>query len=360
MNDSSTGTRQASMLHVAIALGAVYFIWGSTYLAIRFAIETIPPFLMASCRYLTAGTLALRLVPTARDAAADAPPLAFGADPRRLSAARRQRWRGVGGAACRLRPHGAADLHRAVVDRDPRLAAHGRKRPDWRVLAGLILGFVGLMLLVRRARGASISSLRWRCWRRRCAGPGLDVWPAGAAPASPLLTTGMEMLCGGALLLVASTLTGEPSRFALSAVSAKSLLALGYLIVFGAIVAFTCYVWLLRVAPPVLVSTYAYVNPWWPSLLGWFFAGEPLTGRTALAAAVILTGVALISLAQSSARAWRKSGSARSWPERRRSEWRSRWRLKKKCARCSKTRVWSSSTLKIGSGAPRFQGRHFS
>ena len=108
----------------------------------------------------------------------------------------------------------------------------------------------------------------------------------------------MEMLSGGALLLLASALTGESARFALAAVSAKSLLALGYLIVFGSIVAFTAYVWLLRVAPPVLVSTYAYVNPVVAVLLGWAFAGEPLTGRTALAAAVILTGVALISTAQ--------------------------------------------------------------
>jgi drug/metabolite transporter (DMT)-like permease len=117
-------------------------------------------------------------------------------------------------------------------------------------------------------------------------------------PDSPLAATGMQMLGGGSLLLIASTLTGEPARFALSEVSLRSALSVGYLIVFGAIVAFTAYVWLMRVAPPVLVSTYAYVNPVVAVFLGWTFAGEPLTAGTLIAAAVILAGVALISSAQ--------------------------------------------------------------
>jgi drug/metabolite transporter (DMT)-like permease len=303
MNDvsaGSTGTRQASMLHIAIALGAVYVIWGSTYLAIRFAIETIPPFLMAACRYLTAGTL---LYGWSRLRGAPRPA--------------RLHWRSAlilgaslllvgNGGVVWAEQHVDSGLAALLISTEPLWIVilvwlrTGRKRPDWRVLAGLVLGFVGLMLLVRPGSGSVnalaalalvAASLSW-AW-------GSIYGQRAPLPSSPLLTTGMEMLSGGALLLVASTLTGEPSRLALSAVSAKSLLALGYLIVFGAIVAFTCYVWLLRVAPPVLVSTYAYVNPVVAVLLGWFFASEPLTGRTLLAAAVILTGVALISLAQS-------------------------------------------------------------
>jgi drug/metabolite transporter (DMT)-like permease len=108
----------------------------------------------------------------------------------------------------------------------------------------------------------------------------------------------MQMLCGGGLQLLAATVLGEPSRFAPAQVSARSLLALGYLIVFGAIVAFTAYVWLMKSAPPVLVSTYAYVNPVVAVFLGWAFAGEPITRTTLIAAAVILAGVVLISTAQ--------------------------------------------------------------
>jgi drug/metabolite transporter (DMT)-like permease len=106
------------------------------------------------------------------------------------------------------------------------------------------------------------------------------------------------MLLGG-LLLLASALLGEPARFHLAAVSTKSALALVYLVVFGALIAFTAYVWLLRVAPPVLVSTYAYVNPVVAVFLGWAVAGEPITRGTLIAAAVILAGVALISSAPS-------------------------------------------------------------
>jgi drug/metabolite transporter (DMT)-like permease len=295
------------MIHIAVALGAVYVIWGSTYLAIRFAIETIPPFLMAGTRYLTAGTLL------------------YGWS--RLRGARRPtliQWRSAliigaflllvgNGGVVWAEQHVDSGLAALLISTEPLWIVilvwlrTGRKRPDWRVVAGLVLGFVGLMLLVRpgsssvNALGAGVlvlASLSW-AW-------GSIYGQRAPLPSSPLTTTGMQMLSGGALLLLTSGLTGEPSRFAVATVSAKSLLALGYLIVFGAIVAFTAYVWLLRVAPPVLVSTYAYVNPVVAVLLGWVFAGEPLTGRTLVAAAVILTGVALISLAQS-----RRSGRER-------------------------------------------------
>ncbi len=303
MNDvsaGSTGTRPAPMLHIAIALGAVYVIWGSTYLAIRFAIETIPPFLMAATRYLTAGTL---LYGWSRLRGAPRPTLI--------------QWRSAlilgaflllmgNGCVVWAEQHVDSGLAALLISTEPLWIVilvwlrTGRKRPDWRVMAGLGLGFVGLMLLVRpgsgsvNAAGAAalvLASLSW-AW-------GSIYGQRAPLPASPLATTGMQMLSGGALLFLTSAVTGEFSRFAPAAVTAKSLLSLGYLIVFGAIVAFTAYVWLLRVAPPVLVSTYAYVNPVVAVLLGWFFAGEPLTGKTLFAAAVILTGVALISLAQS-------------------------------------------------------------
>lgn len=301
MNHPIQGTPRASMLKVALALAAVYVIWGSTYLAILFAIETIPPFLMAGARYLTAGTV---LYLWARFRGAPRPSL--------------WHWRSalIVGAFLLLVGNGGvvwaeqyveSGLAALLISTEPLwivllvwLRPDGKK-PGLRVISGLVLGFLGLMLLVRPGSGGSdvnllgaavlvLASLSW-AW-------GSLYGQRAKLPESPLLTTGMQMLAGGALLSLASFLTGEPGGFELAQVSMKSLLALGYLVVFGAIVAFTAYVWLLRVASPVLVSTYAYVNPVVAVLLGWAFAGEPLTAGTLVAAAVILTGVALITTAQ--------------------------------------------------------------
>ncbi len=305
MSDASSmsdakGARRASVLHVAVALGAVYLIWGSTYLAIRFAIETIPPFLMAASRYLTAGAL---LYGWSRLRGAPRPSLVH--------------WRsaGVVGALLLLVGNGgvvwseqrlSSGLAALLVSTEPLwivlfvwLRDRGQ-RPGGRVIAGLLLGFTGLVLLVRPSSSGGldplgvaavlVASLSW-AW-------GSLYSQRAKLPSSPVLSTAMQMLCGGALLLLAATLTGEPAHFALSQVSTRSLLALAYLVVFGAIIAFTAYVWLLRTASPVLISTYAYVNPVVAVFLGWAMAGEPITRGTLIAAAVILTGVALISSAQ--------------------------------------------------------------
>src|SRR4029077_7992884 len=165
-----------------------------------------------------------------------------------------------------------------------------------------LLGFAGLVLLVGPGAGSGgglyplggvagvIAFFSW--------GLGSLRGQRAARPDSPFLGTAMQMLGGGFLLLLASVLTGEPARVSLAAVSTRSLLSLAYLVVFGALIAFTAYVWLLRVASPVLVSTYAYVNPVVAVFLGWALAGEPITRGTLVAAAVILAGVALISSAQ--------------------------------------------------------------
>jgi drug/metabolite transporter (DMT)-like permease len=289
-----------SLLQVMVALGAVYVIWGSTYLAIRFAIETIPPFLMAGARYLTAGAL---LYGWSRLRGAPRPS--------------RVHWRSavIVGALLLLGGNGgvvwseqrvSSGLVALLVSTEPLwivllvwLRAR-QERPGPRVIAGLALGFIGLTILVKPGSASGIdlagaavvlvASLSWAY--------GSLYGQRAKLPASPLLSTGLQMLCGGGLLLLAGVLTGEPAHFSPAAVSAKSLLALAYLIVFGAIVAFTAYVWLLKVAPPVLVSTYAYVNPLVAVFLGWGLAGEPISRGTLIAAAVILTGVALISSAQ--------------------------------------------------------------
>jgi drug/metabolite transporter (DMT)-like permease len=298
MTDSK-GALRAPMLQVAIALGAVYLIWGSTYLAIRFAIETIPPFLMAAVRYLTAGAM---LYAWSRLRGAPRPSLVH--------------WRSavVLGALLLLLGNGG------VVWSEQRLTSgmvallicteplwivlfvwtRDRVRPAGRVLLGMLLGLAGLVMLIRPSSTTGgidllgvaammVASAAW-AW-------GSLYGQRAKLPSSPLLGTAMQMLGGGGLLLLLSAVTGEPARFHLAAVSAKSLLSLGYLIVFGALIAFTAYVWLLRVAPPVLVSTYAYVNPLVAVFLGWAIASEPITRGTLIAAAVILAGVVLISTA---------------------------------------------------------------
>jgi drug/metabolite transporter (DMT)-like permease len=298
-----TDSKKIPAIQIAVALGAVYLIWGSTYLAIRFAIETIPPFLMAAARYLTAGVL---LYAWSRLRGAPRPRLVH--------------WRSaviLGGLLLLVGNGGvvwaeqrmSSGLTALLICTEPLWIVlfvwrRDRSRPAARVFLGMLLGLAGLVMLVRpafegsRAGGVDllgaaavlVASAAW-AW-------GSLYGQRAKLPSSPLQGTGMQMLCGGGLLLLAATLTGEPASFTLAAVSAKSLFSLAYLVVFGALIAFTAYVWLLRVASPVLVSTYAYVNPLVAVFLGWAVAAEPITRGTLVAAAVIVAGVVLISSAQ--------------------------------------------------------------
>ena len=303
MSDASAakgGAKAPSRLQVMVALGAVYVIWGSTYLAIRFAIETVPPFLMAGARYLTAGTL---LYAWSRLRGAPRPSPVHWRSAYLLGALLLL---GGNGGVVWAEQHVSSGLVALLVSTEPLWIVllvwlrSRQERPGPRVIAGLVLGFAGLVILVKPGSQGGISLI----------GAGVVLvasmsWAYGSLfgeraklPASPLLSTGMQMLAGGSLLMAAGLLTGEPAQLALAQVSTRSLLALAYLIVFGAVVAFTAYVWLLKVASPVLVSTYAYVNPLVAVGLGWALAGEPITRGTLVAAAVILTGVALISTAR--------------------------------------------------------------
>lgn len=293
-----------SPMHVAIALVTVYVLWGSTYLAMRLAIATIPPFLMAATRHFTAGTL---LYAFARLRGAPRP--------------RAAHWRSTAiiGALLLLLGNGgvvwaeqrvSSGMAALLICSEPMwivlfawLRRDG-KRPGPLVVAGLLVGMAGLMLLVRPGIGGAavdrlgvvavlIASISW-------AAGSLYVQRA-TLPASPLLATAMQMLCGGAMLFAAGALTGEPARFALSQVSAGSAAAVLYLVVFGSLIGFTAYTWLLRSASPVLVSTYAYVNPVVAVFLGWALASEPVTPGMLVGAAVILGGVALITTATTGA-----------------------------------------------------------
>ena len=199
-------------------------------------------------------------------------------------------------------------------------ARGGAGRPGPAMLIGLALGVLGLVLLVGpdqligRGRldplGAGVlvlASLSWATGTVRLRRVPL--------PASGVLSTGSQMLAGGALLLAIAGATGELAHFEPRQVTARSAIALAYLVVFGSIVAFSAYVWLLRVAPATQVSTYAWVNPIVAVLLGWALGGEPLTVRTVLASIVIVGGVVVVNTA-GRARAPASVGRSRTEPSR--------------------------------------------
>ncbi len=286
-------------LKLIAAFAALYIIWGSTYLGILFAIETIPPFLMAGIRFLVAGAM-LYVFARARGAAPPSP----------------RQWRAAGivGAALLLIgngavvyaeltvPTGVVSLIVATVPIWMVLLEWARtrgKRPRSVVFAGLALGIVGTALLIgpQSVRGAGAFPI----FGALVVLVGAFGWAAGSIysrgadlPKEPLLTTGMQMLAGGSLLVLLGALMGELWQLDLRAVSLRSLGGLLYLITFGSLIGYTSYIWLLRVSTPARVSTYAYVNPVVAVFLGWAFAGEAITSRVLLAAAVIIAAVALI------------------------------------------------------------------
>jgi drug/metabolite transporter (DMT)-like permease len=289
-----------SRARVWMAFLSIYFIWGSTYLAIRIAIETVPPFLMAAVRYTSAGLLLLGWV--------------------RLRGEHRATWREwreaaiVGGLmllggnglvswAEQFVPSGLTAL---VISTIPIWVVLldwlwlKSARPSPGMFLGLVLGLVGVGLLVRPGTapsapggvpvfGAMVLILAAISW----AAGGLYASRA-KLPSSSLLSAAMQMIAGGGLLVLAGTASGEWSKLHLSAVSPRSLLALAYLVLFGSLVGLTSYLWLIKETTPAKASTYAFVNPVVAILLGWALAGETLGPRTALAAAVALSGVVLI------------------------------------------------------------------
>jgi drug/metabolite transporter (DMT)-like permease len=288
-----------SMWRLYAAFLAVYIIWGSTYLAIRFSIETLPPFLMGGSRFLLAGGL---LFAWARWRGAAIPALAH--------------WRtaaiiggllllGGNGGVVWAEQRVDSGLTALLITSEPIwivvlnwLGPRGH-RPNIGVILGLLLGLAGIGLLLGPGNIAGGS-------RIDLIGAGVLFlatlsWAAGSLyssrahmPESAVMATAMQMLCGGALLLLLGLSTGEWHRLNLLNVSVRSALSVLYLILFGSIVAFSAYYYLLRNATPTRASTYAFVNPVVAVFLGWAFAGERITSQTLLATVVIVVGVMLI------------------------------------------------------------------
>ena len=294
IEDAAPGTTA-----IVLAFAAIYLVWGSTYLAIRFAVETLPPFLMLFARFFTAGILMYAWLrwrgeprPTAREWAGSAVIgglLLLGGT-------------GAVGWAEQWIPSGLAALIVAIVPVWMVLLdwiGPAKRRPTATIVAGLVLGLVGVTILVGPVeltgdqRMLFIGSI--------VVVFGTISWATGSVfgvhlphPRSPWMTAALQMTAGGLLLLVAGTALGEWARVDPGTMSARSLLALAYLIVFGSLIAFAAYVYLLRYQSPARVGSYAYVNPVVAVFLGWALADEPVTLRTAIAAAIILTGVVLI------------------------------------------------------------------
>jgi drug/metabolite transporter (DMT)-like permease len=285
----------ASPLAVWVALGIVYVVWGSTYLNIRVAVRTMPPFVMGGARFVLAGIL---LYAIAR----------FRGSPARVS--RRQflscalagtllaaGGNGIVNVAERYIDSGFAALVVAAV---PLWVVLMRRVTGERVslatLLSVLTGFVGVGLLLAPGGGGGsdrtlgfflvlLASFSWAL--------GSFLSPRLELPSDGLLSTSIQMFCGGVVLSLAAVVSGEAFAFDLGGVSGDSWLAFTYLVLIGSLVAYTAYVWLLQNAPISRVATYAYVNPTIAIFLGWLILGERVTATTLLGAAIVIGSVAV-------------------------------------------------------------------
>ena len=289
------------------AFAALYIIWGSTYLGIRFAIDTIPPLLMAGTRFLLAG-LILRIIARWQGA-----PRASLAEWRTSLIVGACLLLGGNGGVTFAEQYVSSGLASVMVATVPiymallAWAMGTAPKPSPIVWLGLAGGFVGVGILVgpalhftpNEANDPGIGILILLC--------SSFLWSAGSiystkakTASSPFLAASQQMLCGGALLTLASVVTGELHRFEASRVSLLSAGSFAYLVIVGAVVGFTAYIWLLRHCNPAKVATYAYVNPIVAVLLGALFADETLTARAMVAAGLIIGSVALVITVQQS------------------------------------------------------------
>jgi len=279
-----------------LALAIVYVVWGSTYLGIEFAVRTMPPFLMASMRFLIAGPL-LYVWATRRGDRSDRPTARHWLSAFLIAAPMLAIGNAAVGWAEQTIDTGTASLiiasvplWMALLDR-----VFYAQRLARTMVIGLVVGFGGVGLLVApggsgagdsRAILLVFSSLAWAL--------GSLYSRQAPQPQRPLVAAAMQMTAGGLILAVVSVVSGEASGFHVSQVSLESWLGLAYLVVAGSLTAYTAYMWLLREVPTSLVGTYAYVNPVVAVMLGTVVLGEPLTWRTLVGGGVILASVALI------------------------------------------------------------------
>jgi drug/metabolite transporter (DMT)-like permease len=315
---STSNATHAPRALVLAAFAAIYLIWGSTYLAIKYAVETVPPFFMTGVRFLIAGSVlyAWSIVRARRGG-----PDAEARQPVEISL---RRWRDafivgalliVGGTAlvgwAELSvPSGITSLILATTPLWMVMmesAIEAKRAPTPRVIAGVVVGIAGLGVLVGPSLFAgdgdlsllgvaslALAALTWSA--------GAMFSRRAAVPASPMRATAMQMVAGALLSVLVGFAIGEHRKVSLDAISPASMIAVGYLVLAGALVGFTAYLWLMRVSTPSRVATHAYVNPVVAVVLGWAILGESITARTGVAMAIIVLGVVLIVSAASGTR----------------------------------------------------------
>lgn len=294
-------TRNPPRYRLFAAFAAVYVIWGSSYLAIVWTLESLPPFVLGAARFLIAGAILYAIAAARggagfsgrqlRNAALVGALLPFAGNGSLIWAQQRI-------------PSGIAALIVATVPLWMVVlqTAVERVRPGAQIWTGVGLGIAGLAILVSVGAGMSgavhVASALVLC-------AGAIAWAAGSIysrsadlPASGLASAALTMLAAGVFFVVVAMAGGELRGLGSDGLSLKSMLGLAYLAIFGSVIAYSAYIWLLQVAPPARVATYAYVNPVIAVFLGWAFAGEPVTVRTMLAAGVILGAVILITTAE--------------------------------------------------------------
>ncbi len=296
----------APSIAVWTAIVILYVVWGSTYLGIRVAVETIPPFVLAASRFVLAGTIMLVAVSIVRRGSLPLPTrrqwrdalivgtLLMGGGMGAVAWGEQTVPSGIAGVLIAMMPVWVAVFGRLFYgERLPRIA-----------VVGIVTGMLGVVLLV--GTGVAIDrSLDPAGVAALIVSP--MAWAAGSLfaahradlPRDPFVTTGMQMLSGGLVLAAVSFVTGEVATFDPAAVSQASAIAFVYLTIVGSLVAFTAYAWVLRHAPLPLIATYAFVNPVIAVFLGSLILDEPITAIQLVAGGVIVVGVALIILARS-------------------------------------------------------------
>ncbi len=322
---TSNGTITPARSSIAAAMLVLYLVWGSTYLGISIAVDSIPPFLMASVRFFTAGSILLVWsvardgrsfqIPTAREwrDSAIVGALLLGGGMGMVAFAEQTVPSGITALMVAMMPVWVAILGWVFLgDRLPRLA-----------VVGIIVGFMGVAILVGPSAFGGSGALDPLGIAAVIFSP--IAWSTGSLfasrraqlPARPLVATGLQMVQGALVLAVMATVSGELPTFDPAAVSQASMVALLYLTVVGSLLAFTTFGWLLRVAPLPLVSTYAYVNPVVAVILGSIVLGEAIDVRTAVAGTVIVVAVALIITSRGRTRQRDRGGAGRTARARR-------------------------------------------
>jgi len=311
-NTAQAATLQTKLptlgLSFVIAYGAVCLIWGSTYLAVRFALETLPIFTMGGTRFIIAGVVLMlwmrwkgATMPTQQEWRSSAIVGAFLILGGNLGSMMSVKFMPTGVAALIAT---SLPMWMVLIDwlRPQGLRSQGL-RPHTGVLTGLLLGCMGIVLLMQPWNHAVLHDGRYNYVLGTLCSLGATLaWAFGsmysrhtAMPSSPLMATGAQMLVGGVSMLLLGGVLGEWSRLDFALVSTKSLVAVVYLIIFGAIIAFSAYSWLLHNVAPALASSYTYINPLVAVLLGWAIGGERVSAIMLFAAAVILAAVLMIA-----------------------------------------------------------------